>query len=85
MKGADIEFWTQLRFGALPQLQELQLPHFIRQRLSRIGDVAVHLGLQIGFRLVGVFMKEVDHLLACPMLIVNAGIDDQAAGAEKFA
>ena len=79
----DVELRSELRFGFIAQLANSQLPHFIGQRLSRPGDVTVGLGLRQ--RVVQVVSVHViDHLLAAPLLVVNAGINHQPNSAKKL-
>jgi hypothetical protein len=66
-------------------LQNLQLADLVGQSLAGPRDVAVHLGLDAGLVDGRVVVEEIDHLLAGPVLGVDAGIDDQANGAPDVA
>ena len=74
-------FVAQRLLGAVAQLQNLQLADLVGQRLAGPRDVAVHLGLDAGFVDGGVVVEVLDHLLAGPVLGVDAGVDHQADGA----
>ena len=67
--------------GASAQLLDLQLAELVGERLARPGDVAVDLRLDLVERQRGVRGQVVDGLLARPAHRVDAGVDDEAAGA----
>ena len=81
MELADVEAWAEGRFGALAELLDLQFPEFVRERLGRPGDVAVHFGRHLVDRQRGARGHVVDGLLARPAHRVNARVDDEAARA----
>ena len=70
-------------FGARAQLQELQLADLVGERLARVGDVAVDLVDDVGLGLGRVRHEVVDGLLARPVHVVDAGVDDEAHGAPQ--
>jgi hypothetical protein len=47
MKMAHVELVSQLFLGPAAQLPDLELADLVRQRLARIGDVAVDLRLDV--------------------------------------
>jgi hypothetical protein len=47
---AQIEFWPQRLFRPRAQFADLEFADLVGERLSRPGDVAVDLGLDIGGR-----------------------------------
>ena len=55
-------------FARCAQFEDLQLTDLVRQRLRRVGDVAVGFGLHLRLVLRRMRMEEVDHLLARPVL-----------------
>ncbi len=79
----DVELGAELRFGFIAQLANSQLPHLICQRLPRPRDVAV--GLSLRERVVQVVgVHVIDHLLAGPVLLVNASINNKPNGAKQL-
>ena len=72
-------------FSALrAQLADLQLADLVGQRLARVGDVAVDLGIDIGGGQRGIVGHEGDRLLLGPALGVDAGVDHQPRRAPHF-
>src|SRR5215831_12426465 len=82
VKFADIELWAEFLFGLLAELHDLELAHFVSESLRGPGDVAIDFGQR---NLRRVLLEKSNRLLACPAHGVNAGVDDQANGAEAFA
>ena len=82
VEGADIELRSQLLLGMVAEFANLELPEFLAERLSGPGDVAVGLGLDRGLVDGTGLAHEFDDLIATPALGVNAGVDNQAHGAE---
>ena len=74
---------AKLLLCPVAQLADLELTHLVGQRLPGPGDVAVGFGLCK--RLVDIVGAHIgDHLIAAPALVVHAGIDNQANGAEEL-
>src|SRR4051794_29356475 len=84
MEAAKIERCSELLCRTRAKVANLQLPELVAARLRRPGDVAVRLGLD--GRLVDCvrLAHVVDDLIAAPSHVVDAGVDDQPNGAEKF-
>ena len=79
----DVELGAELCLGFIAQLANGQLPHLICQRLSRPRDVTV--GLSLRQRVVQVVCVHViDHLLAGPVLVMNASVYHQSNGAKEL-
>ena len=83
VEGADVEFGAELFLRALAELEDLELAELVGAGLRGPRDVAVGLGLDE--RLVDVVLAHVvDDLIAGPALRVDAGVDDEADGAEEL-
>ena len=83
MEGADVEFGAEFFLCALAEFEDLELAEFVGAGLRGPRDVAVGFGLDE--RLVDVVLAHVvDDLIARPALGVDAGVDDEADGAEEF-
>ena len=78
---ADVEPVAQLvrRFAA--QLLDLQFADLVRQRLARVADVAVDFIDDVEFGLCRVRLEVIDRLLPRPVLVMQAGVDDEPHGA----
>src|ERR1051326_5016536 len=81
---ALIEMRAELLRRALAQLANLQLAELVAARLRRRRDVTIC--LRLDRRLIDRvrFAHEVDDLIARPVHVVNAGIDDETHRAEKL-
>jgi hypothetical protein len=77
VEGADVEFRAEglLRAGA--EFENLQLADFVAESLGGSGDIAVDFGVDGGVVETGVGVEVVDHLLAGPVLGVDAGVNDE--------
>src|SRR5215469_10916267 len=84
MEAANVELPAQLFPGPLAQLKDLQLAELIAQGLRRPGHVAVSLALYLGLVNAGVVVEVIHHLLARPVLVMEAGIDHKADGAQQI-
>ena len=78
VEAADVEFVSQLIFRILAKPQNLKLSDFVAERLRRPRAIAVGLALYRDFVNGGVLVEIIDHLLPRPVLVVKAGVDDQA-------
>src|SRR5207245_2785825 len=80
----DVELRPQRRFGAVPQLHDLEHPNLVPGGLP--GERYVSPDLRA--RLVGRKTSRVDHvingLLLGPTQSMNAGVDDEAGGSKMF-
>ena len=85
VEGAQVEVVAQSRLSPVAQFQNLQLADLVGQCLAGPRDVAVHLGLHLRLGGCRVVVEVIDHLLAGPVLGVDAGIDDEADGAHDVA
>src|SRR5438477_11876638 len=84
VEAPHVEEPTQLLPRPLPQLQDLQLPDLVRERLRRHGDVAVGLHLYVELVDGRVRVEEIDDLLPVPALRVQSGVDDETDRAEHL-
>src|SRR6478736_2286891 len=75
MEVLDRELVAERLLRLLAQLEDFQLAHHVRARLARVDDVAFDFAR---------FDAVVDRLLAGPVLGVDAGVDDEAPGAEQL-
>ena len=66
------------------QPQDRELADLVAERLARVSDVAVGLGLHVGLVDRRVVVEELHDLLARPVLGVQAGVDDQADRAQHL-
>ena len=82
MKGLDVEFAAELVVGPPSKFQNLQLTELIAQRLGGKRDVAIHFRLRA---IAKVRVEVVHHLLARPLFVMHAGVDNQTDGAKQFA
>ena len=69
------EFFAEFAFRFGSDVEDLELADFVGAGLARHHDVALHFGDGDAV---------VDGLLARPFFRVEAGVDDEAAGAEEF-
>ena len=81
MEGANVECVSQCRFGLAPQVPQGEFADLVGKRLAGPGNVAVDLGADLVHRQGRVRRQVVDGLLPRPALRMDAGIDDQPAGA----
>ena len=81
VEGADVELGAEILPGAVAEFENLKLANFVGERLAWPRDVAIDLGLNAGLVDGRVIVEVVDHLLARPVLRVNAGVDYEANGA----
>src|SRR5262249_10780863 len=81
VEGAEVELRTQTALGAGAELADLRLADLVGERLPGPGDVAVALALDLdpGDRRVG--LQVGDGAVPGPLLVVQAGVDDQTARA----
>ena len=77
MELAHVELVAERFFCAITQFLDLQLPDLVRQRLARPGDVAFGFGGGLGLAFGRVVEHVLDHLLAGPVLAVQAGVGHQ--------
>ncbi len=83
MEGFDVELRAELLLRIIAQLADGELAHFVGKRLPRPRYIPVGLGLRDGVvHVIGVHI--VDHLFAAPVLVMNAGVDNQANRAEEL-
>ena len=82
MKAADIELRAEGVLGALSLDQECLHPHHEGGGLTRDRDVAIDFTRGVGARRV--VIEILDRLFARPMLVMNAGVDHEPAGAPEF-
>jgi hypothetical protein len=82
VEGAEIEFWPQCFFGAGAEFEDFELTQLVAESLRGPRDVAIALGVDGGVVETGVGVEVVDHLLAGPVLGVDAGVDDEANATE---
>src|SRR6187402_666986 len=75
---AEVELRAESSLCAIAEFDELELADFVAQSLCGPGDVAIGFGLDVGLVDGGVIVEKVDHLLACPVFGVDAGIDYEA-------
>ena len=78
VEGADVELGAEFLPGSFAKAQDGHLAEFVAQRLRGPGDIAVYFRFDILVVHGAVLVKEIDHLLARPMLGMDAGIDNQA-------
>jgi hypothetical protein len=69
--------------GNRSETVEFEAPDHVAHRLARVGDVPIDLGFHTGAGERGVVVEEVDGVLSGPSLGVDAGVDDEAAGAKR--
>lgn len=69
------EFCAEFAFRFRADVEDLELADFVGAGLARHHDVALHFGNRNAV---------VDGLLAGPFFRVEAGVDDEAAGAEEL-
>ncbi len=84
VKRAQIKIIAQRLLGLLTQIDDGQLANLVRQCLTRPGNVAIDLGAHIQQRQRGVGGQIILRLFARPAHGVDAGVDDQPAGAPHF-
>src|SRR4029077_738479 len=84
VKCPNVIFAAELGERAVAQFQNFKLAEFVRKCLRGNGDVAIGFGLHARLVFVRVRVEKVDHLLARPMLVMHAGIEHQADGAQHF-
>ncbi len=75
---------AEARLGLAAEALDLEATDHVARRLAGRRDVAVDLGLGVGSILGGVVHEEGDGLVAGPPQSVQAGVDDQAGGAERI-
>src|SRR5208337_3705308 len=84
MKGAQIEFRSQLLLRAFPQFENFHLAHLVGERLRRPRYVTIDFSIDVLVVHGGVLVEEIDHLLARPVLRVDTGVYDPTHGAPHF-
>ncbi|EEF25620.1 conserved hypothetical protein [Ricinus communis] len=84
VEGADVEAVSQFLAGVVAQFKDLQLADLVTQGLSRPDDVAVGLALHFDFLDAGMVVEEVHHLLAVPVLVMQARVHHQADRAQHL-
>ena len=70
----DIEQMKNI--GAVAKFEYLELADLVGQGLAGPTNIAVNFRLDTGVVDAGVVMEELDHLVAGPVLGVDAGVDD---------
>ena len=76
VEGTYIELRAELILGVLAKLENFELSELVSESLRGPSDVAVNFGLNVGFIHGRVTMEVGHHLVAGPVPLVNAGIDD---------
>src|SRR5258708_32101893 len=84
MKRTHTETCAEPPFRFRAQPANLQLTQFVRQRLSRPNNVAVHLDGNVLIGLARVVLEKLNRLLARPSHRVHSGIHNQPHGAPHF-
>jgi hypothetical protein len=82
VKGAQVEFVGQGAFGSGTQLSNLEFADLVRQRLSRVGHIALDLGGRLGRSHRGVLQHPIDTLGDVPAHGVQTRVDHQPIGAQ---
>src|SRR5712672_956893 len=77
MEFAYVKTRAQLIFGQCAQLANLELPDLIGQSLTGPGDITVYLIFDLEVALRRVCLEERECLLAIPMFVMDAGVDDE--------
>src|SRR5438093_6160594 len=81
VEGAQVEPRTEPRLRVGAKAPDLELADLVGERLSRPGDVAVHLVHDVVLREGGVREHELDRLVPGPALRVHARVDHEPARA----
>src|SRR5271170_112310 len=74
---ARMSYFDPSSFSARERTSRIFSPELISERLAGYCDVAVGLGLDVWLVLIGVLPEIRDHLVAGPVLVVDAGIKHQ--------
>ena len=82
METTQAELVAQLILRILAQLKYFELTDLVTERLCRPRHIAIGLALHLSLVDGGVVVEEVDNLLASPVLVVEAGVDDEPYGAQ---
>ena len=83
MELADVELLAERLLGLLTDAQPDDLADHVAAGLARPNDVAFDLGDRAAFLVAHGLGHVLDGLLAAPLLVVHAGVDHQAHGAEQ--
>jgi hypothetical protein len=81
VKSAEVEGQASFLLGPLPQFPDLQLADLVCECLTRPGDVAVSLDLDLVPRPRGVLLHVIDGPGAGAAFVVHAGVSHQAGAA----
>src|SRR5687767_1065159 len=82
VKRANVEPGAERLFGLALEVPDLQLADLVGERLTGVGDVAIHLGQRLAGR---VLLKVGAGLIPRPALGVDAGVYHQPHGAKALA
>ena len=85
MEALDVEAVAERAPGPLAQRAPAGLADLVAGRLARPDAIALDLGRDRAFLVAEGFDHVADRLLAAPALVVEAGVDDAAGGAEHEA
>src|SRR3546814_7931449 len=75
---------AERRLRAAAEFHDLELADQIGGGLSRIDDIAFDRLFDIAVGIGGVVLQILDRLFAAPAFVVDAGVDDEAAGAPQL-
>ncbi len=81
MEAADVELFALLFLGFGAEFAYFELADHVGEGLAGPGDVAIYLRYDVLFAEGGVLFEEFDCLCSCPVLGVDAGVDDESGGA----
>src|SRR6185295_4998358 len=81
---AHVEARAELLLLPLAQLEDLELPDLVAERLPRPDHVAVGLAMHLDLIDRRVVVEELHDLVARPVLRMHAGVDDEADGAQHL-
>jgi hypothetical protein len=82
MEGFYVEAGSQRSFGALSQLEDLELPYLVGEGLSWVGDVTLHFGGRLHLAHGRVIRHPTYTFFDSPPLRVDPGVDHQPVGAQ---
>src|SRR5688572_10339286 len=68
-----------LSLAAMPT--NLQFAELVRGRLTRPGDITIHLGRDLVLRQRDIVLHVLKRLISRPTIVLNASVDDQTRGA----
>ena len=84
MEFTNVITFSELFFGDAAKAQDFQHSDLVGRGLTGKDDVAVNGVDRVAFRVRGVFHQIIDGLLTRPLLMVQAGINDEATGAPQL-